>query len=92
MKMIKINRVVVGNNGENKMYGEVCINVDKIICIEDAPYKVDNAFECTHEDYEKLKKINPNSYFADIIVAYPDDVQSFIAVEPKDRIYSMINS
>ena len=92
MKMIKINRVVVGNNGENKMYGEVCINVDKIICIEDAPYKVDTAFECTHEDYEKLKRINPNSHFADIIVQFPDGVQSFISVEPKDRIYSMINS
>lgn len=90
MKMIKINRVDAVNDIMYNYYDEVYINADKIICVEDATFNVDNIFK-EHSLYFYFKEINPNEKFANIIVQFPDGVRSFISVESKDTIYSMIN-
>lgn len=91
MKMIKINRVVVGNDGKYRHYGEVRVNTDYIVCIENAMYKVDNAFAKEDKDYEKFKQINPDGYFADIQIRFGDKIESFISVESPEKVCMFID-
>lgn len=91
MKMIKINRLVSGNDGKYSNYGELRVNSDYIVCVENAMYKVDTAFTKEDKDYEKFKQINPDCYFADIQVKIGDKIESFISVESAEKVCMFID-